>query len=289
MRLVARDHAGRENDAVDITQHLRVIRRWRKVIICSGALGVVLALVFVVKISWHGGPTIDYRRAQKWQSTSTLFVTQRGFPWGRTTLPSQDTTAAGQPIPPSAVQQAAKDANGTSFADPSRLSLLAVIYSFIAQSNAIKQINTKLPPGGEVTAQELSTSSNDTLPLFTLTATARTKEAATALNDERTQALQRYLSDQQASNDVPAGQRVEVNLLNRPKAELVASHGAALALALIFLSLAAGVASSYLLESLRLSREGGDEDAPDIAPAQGQGQARHPQRRSKARQRRTAG
>jgi hypothetical protein len=271
---------------VDITQHLEVIRRWQKVIICSAVLGVLLALVFVVKPAWHGGPAIDYRRAQKWESTSTLFVTQRGFPWGRTTLPSQDTTASGEPLTPTAAQPTPKDADGTSFADPSRLSLLAVIYSFIAQSNAIQPVNTKLPPGGEVTAQQLSTSSNDTLPLFTLTATARTKEAATALNVERTRALQRYLADQQATNDVPVGQRVQVNLLNRPKAELAASRGAALALALIFLSVAAGVAASYLLESLRLNRERGVK-APEIAPAQ-EGPARQPQRRSKARQRRTA-
>ena len=155
---------------------------------------------------------------------------------------------------------------GTSFANPDRLSLLAIIYSFISQSNAIDQVGTPLPPGGEVSAQELSNQSSGSLPLFKLTTAAQTGPAADKLNVERTRALIKYLGDQQDANRVPAGQRVEISVLNRPFAARIASHGAMLGAAILFLALAAGVAACYLLESLRLSRGGEQEPATVVQP-----------------------
>lgn len=243
---------------MDITQHLRVIRRWHRVLVAGALLGAVLAGLFLFKVSPSG---VEFRRPEKWESTSTLFVTQRGFPWGRTTLPGTDGTDT-TPATGAAAAKAPAQAGqaGTSFANPQRLSLLAIIYSFISQSNAIDGVGTPLPPGGEVTAQELSNQSSGSLPLFKLTASAQTAPAADRLNVERTRALIKYLGDQQDANQVPSGQRVQVSVLNRPFASRVASHGAMLGAAILFLALAAGLAACYLLESLRLSR-GGEQEA----------------------------
>ena len=239
-------------DHVDITQHLAVLGRWRKVILASLFLGVILAALFTIKVPPKDGK-IDWRRPEKWQSTSRILVTQSGFPWGRTTLPggggSSDLT---DPITGKKTQS---DPNAPDYADPSRLSLLAIIYSFISQSNAIGGIGKTLPPGGAVAATPLNNNQAGALPIIELATTGFSKSAATALNIERAAALSSYLARQQDANDVPAGQRVKLAVLNKPEAKMVSSHGMALGLALIFLAVSAGIAASYVLESLRLSRQ----------------------------------
>ena len=97
--------------AVDITQHLRVIRRWHRVLVASAVLGTVLAGLFLFKVSPSG---VEFRRPEKWESTSTLLVTQAGFPWGRTTLPGTDGTDA----PPAT---AATDPNAAKQKDDARV------------------------------------------------------------------------------------------------------------------------------------------------------------------------
>jgi hypothetical protein len=237
---------------VDLTQHLGVISRWRKVLIASAVLGIVLAVLFTLKMG-SGGPT--WRHPAKWQSTSRMLVTQTGFPWGRTTLPdgSEGPTLnsgidAKKALPPT-------DPNDPKYADPGRLSLLAIIYSFISQSNTLHEINkSPLPKGGEVTAVELSNQNTGALPLFQLTTSAETEEAANALNIERTKALTDYLAEQQDANGVEPGQRVKIAVLNKPLAAKVSGHGEMLGAALLFLALSGGIAACYLLESLRMSR-----------------------------------
>jgi hypothetical protein len=247
---------------VDINQHLRVIRRWHKVIIASLLLGAIAATLFLVKFSTADGFSAEWRRPEKWQSTSRLFVTQRGFPWGRTTLPGDagGPNAAAKQDPKVAAEAAKQATDATSYADPNRLSLLAIIYSFISQSNTIGQNGHPLPPGGEVSAQELANNNTGALPLFQLNTIAQTKAAADGLNRDRIEALTSYLANQQNVNEVPTGQRVQVTVLNRPEATRVSSHGAMLGAAMVFLALSAGLAASYMLESLRLSRQRRDEE-----------------------------
>jgi hypothetical protein len=237
---------------VDITQHLAVLGRWRKVILASLFLGVILAALFTIKVPPKDGK-VDWRRPEKWQSTSRILVTQNGFPWGRTTLPGGTSADLNSPL---ADKKANADPSTPDYADPSRLSLLAVIYSFISQSNTIHDIaGTRLPPGGTVTALPLNNQQSGSLPLIELTTTGYSKAAATALNVDRSKALSSYLARQQQANDVPDGQRVKLAVLNKPEATMTSSHGIALGFALIFLAGAGGVAASYVLESLRLSRQ----------------------------------
>lgn len=239
---------------MDITQHLAVLGRWRKVILASVFLGLILAALFTIKVPPKDGK-VDWRRPEKWQSTSRILVTQSGFPWGRTTLPEGATT--GDLSDPVASAKKA-DPSAPDYADPSRLSLLAIIYSFISQSNTINDIGgQKLPPGGTVSAIPLENQRAGALPLIELTTTGYTRQSSDALNNERTKALAAYLEHQQDVNAVPVGQRVRLAVLNRPEATMVSSHGLVLGLAMVFLTLSAGIAASYVLESLRLSRESG--------------------------------
>lgn len=238
---------------MDITQHLAVLSRWRKVILASLFLGVILAALFTIKVPPKDGK-IDWRRDEKWQSTSRILVTQAGFPWGRTTLADgQGSTDLNAPL---AGKGEKADPDKPDYADPARLSLLAIIYAFISQSNTIGEIGGKqLPPGGTVTALPLNNQQAGALPLIELTTTGYSKSAASALNVERSRALADYLARQQDANDVPNGQRVKLTVLNKPEATMVSSHGLPLGVALVFLAFAGGIAASYVLESLRLSRQ----------------------------------
>ncbi|QEC50083.1 hypothetical protein FSW04_22585 [Baekduia soli] len=274
---------------MDITQHLRVISRWRRVIIASALLGIALAALFTVKYS-DGG--LQWRHSAKWESTSRLFVTQNGFPWGRTTfdLASGVKATGGATGASSGTSTDGRPVNGSpstapnDFADPNRLSLLAIIYSFISQSNALSEINPKpLGPGEEIAAQELSNQNTGALPLFQLTATAPTRKAADDLNTERTRALIGYLATQQDVNAVPAGQRVKISVLNKPLATQVSGHGQMLGIAMIFLVMCAGLAASYMLESLRLSRErmaAGASGSGELVEHPTRGGTAEPQQRS---------
>lgn len=240
---------------MDLSQHLAVLSRHKKVLIASAVLGIALAVLFTLKLG-PKGPT--WRHDAKWESSSRLFVTQSGFAWGRTTLPD-GTEEQGLDLSPaekSKLAQQANDPNSPKFAEPGRLSLLAIIYAFISQSNTVGTINSKpLPAGEEVTAVPLSDQNEGALPLMDLKTTAATEGRANALNTERTKALMAYLAQQQDANDVAPGERVKLAVLNKPFASQVSGHGEMLGIAMIFLAIAAGVAASYLLESLRLSRE----------------------------------
>lgn len=228
---------------MDLLNHLQVMARWKRVIIAGILVGVLIALAFTFRVSFDGGVKVGYRQAEEWKATSTLFVTQPGFPWGRTTLPSIDPN-----------QTTAQQRSDQSFADPSRLSVLAVIYAFLAPSQPVDQIGGAAPPGTTVTAREISTPNGNPLPLLVIETTAPTSIQAKALNRERTLAMLRYLRDQQNQNEVPRGQRVQLKLLKGPEAAKVSSHGAMLAIAMVFLAALASLGAAYLFENLRLAR-----------------------------------
>lgn len=225
---------------MDLLHHLQVMSRWKRVIIAGTLIGILLAALATFK---PGAGGVTYRQAESWKATSTLFVTQPGFPWGRTTLPGSD------PNQPETARS--KD---QSFADPARFSVLAVIYTYLAKSEQVDRLGRRLPEGSEVSAREIATASGDTLPLLALETTASTAAAAKALNAERTEALLRYLRDQQDQNKVPEGQRVQVSVLNGPEVAKVSSHGAMLAIAMVFLAFLASIGAAYLFENLRLAR-----------------------------------
>ena len=247
---------------MDITQHLRVIRRWHRVLVASAILGTVLAGLFLVKVSPSG---VEFRRPEKWESTSTLLVTQRGFPWGRTTLPGTDGSDAPAATAPAAAAKPGEA--GTSFANPDRLSLAGdhLLLHLAEQRDR---------PGRDAPAARRRGQRAGALEPEQRLAPALQAHDGGSDRPRRRQARTgsaparsiKYLSDQQDANRVPAGQRVEISILNRPVAARIASHGAMLGAAILFLALAAGMAACYLLESLRLSRAGEQEPATVVEP-----------------------
>ena len=139
------------------------------------------------------------RQTEEYASYSTVFVTQQGFPWGRLTL---------DPTTGSVANPRASDPQ---FADPVRLSSLAILYSRLANSDPIRQLMLKDGPiDGRIEAAPLLASDNqdDALPLISIAGISGSRDDAQALSERTTSALVTYLADQQDENAIPLRDRV---------------------------------------------------------------------------------
>jgi hypothetical protein len=204
---------------VDLQLFARVLWRFRFLVLIG--LGVACAAAFLlfvrVELDPSGEPQLSYREDEEWSVTSTLLVTQPGFPWGRSVLdPETDELDPFSPTEPSETEE--------EFADPARFSTLAPLYARLAMSGAVHRLMLKDGPvDGEIEARPvlLVDNSSVTLPLVELMVTADTPEGSLALTRRAIAAFDTFLSNQQAANAVPANERVIVTVVDQPdEAEL---------------------------------------------------------------------
>src|SRR4051812_39270956 len=97
---------------VDIALWARVVWRFKWISAAGLLLACVLAVLSTARVSFAGGkPQFRYRTPVIYTADARILVTQAGFPWGRTILPSgspTDTSTTG---------------TTPSYADPSRFSM----------------------------------------------------------------------------------------------------------------------------------------------------------------------
>lgn len=244
---------------VNLERHLSVIWRFRGVILAGAFLGCALAALATFKITLAGGlPSVERRGTQVWSTESDTFVTQPGFPWGRVTLPPQATA----PVTPDGATQAPQptpDRGTLEFADPTRFSNLAMLYSVIAYSDRVRARLPERPSANQVKATAFDATGNGTtfLPIVKLTTQAETPRKAQLLNIHAIDALKDLLTEEQRRNSIPANQRVRLNVLNAPTApKLLAGPSLTPAFLAMILSLLGAVALAHVLESLRPRRPG---------------------------------
>lgn len=230
---------------MDPKLHLSVLWRFRFLVAIGLLIGILLALLAYVRLSYEDGKLrLSYRQQETWASHATLFVTQKGFPWGRSvpeavTLPPESDVASTTPVP--------------RFAEPSRFSTLAVVYARLASSDAVKDILLQSGPvDGQIEAVALATRDNGFAPLIDVAGVSDTKPGALALTNRAVNGLVRYVRARQDANAIPPEERVMVTLVDRPgEPELV--QGRKLTKSIIVF-LAAGLVTVglvYLLESVR--------------------------------------
>jgi hypothetical protein len=238
---------------MDLRRHLEVLTRFKALIACGVLAGAMFAMLTTFRVSWDGRPTVDWRKPAVWQSDSVLFVTQRGFPWGRANLPTADSKAAGATQDPSLSQN--PDQN---FADPSRFSGLASIYAYLVRSEPVRRLIPGNPTQAAIAAEPFLENQNGNggaLPLIGLSTKAATPAAAQRLNQNTIAALLRYLRTEQVNSQTPREQRAEVEIINPPAAATLSEgHAMTGAIVVLLLCLLASVALSYVLENLRMSR-----------------------------------
>src|SRR6185312_8398704 len=118
-------------DAMNMPLFFRVISRFKILV----GVGFVVALAFsflsLVSVGFdHGSVKTHFRTNEQWVSRSTLLVTERRFPLGRSVLDDATPTTPSQ-IPSSPSAQP--------FAPSTRFTELANIYAELATSDAVRQ------------------------------------------------------------------------------------------------------------------------------------------------------
>lgn len=227
---------------MDLEHHFRVWWRWRALLGAGLLLAVTVAVLVTFKPSVIG---LQWRSEPVYTSTSRLFVTQPGFPWGRATLPG---AVAGIQDP---------NIKGESFATPDRFANLALVYSYIAQSDLIRGLVSPEPLTDQITVSTPSIpGSSDPLPLLEITAKADDAKLAQRLNEGSIEALKDYLNTELDDNKVDAQDRIELQVLNPPKAgELTGGRSLTLSAVAFILVMVATLVLVYVLENVRRKPE----------------------------------
>jgi hypothetical protein len=206
---------------MDLQLYLRVFWRFRVLVLIGFVLAIQLTFLAVVRVGFEDGkPQLTFREQQKWAAYSTLFVTQRGFPWGRSVINTDQ-------VPQSQPKEADK-VRAQQFADPGRFSSLALLYSQLATSDPVRQIMLKHGPiDGEITAVPVL--SQDAyaaaLPLISMAGVCDKPACAITLGRRHMNAFRTFLEQQQKANDIEPRYRVALTVVKQPrKAELLAGR-----------------------------------------------------------------
>lgn len=223
--------------------YLEILRRRRGLVLGGLVLAGVLGTLVSFSVTSSG---LDWRSEATFASESQTFVTQAGFPWGRTTLPGSDPTE----IDP--LQQAAPDGERRKFAPPSRFTELATIYSHLAQSDVVRRLITPIPDRDQIVVWAVpNPTTGDTLPLLMIRTTANSSRGAQALNRSAIEALREYLEVNIRQGGVPADQRVRLQVLTPPGPGVLAGgRSITLSLLVALLVLVGTAIAVYLLESV---------------------------------------
>ena len=235
---------------MDLAQHAAVLWRFRAVIAAGLVLGTLLALLAAYQL-----PSFTPRGSETWSSASSLLVTQAGFPEGRSTLPGSADPAQGA-TGTGSVGNGSGQATGLEFADPNRLSALASLYAQLATGDRVRQQLPERPRASQIEAIAVEGNASTQLPVIKVTTTAGSAPGARALNLHTVEALKNVLTTEQARNDIPAGQRIQLDQITAPAAPVRTAGRSHTASILAFLlCLLGSIAVAHLLAALRDGRE----------------------------------
>jgi hypothetical protein len=226
-----------------------VIWRFRVIVAIGFVLACVLALSSYARVSFKGGsPRLSYRQSETWGATTTLFLTQPGFPYGYTILPYAE---AGKTVPGGAA--------GTQpvplYATPATFAQVAVYYAPFAQSDAFRALlRSRTPIRGIVQAQSVQQtgSYNTPLPYINMTAYAANAGDAKTLANTAGTAFRDYIVGLQNANKIPAGKRVDIQVISRAHRALLSAGRRKTTPIVVFLTvLLAAIGLAFVLENLR--------------------------------------
>jgi len=225
---------------MDLNLYLRVIWRFRVLVVLGVLLAVALAGLTMFKVSSKG---LHYRQHETWASQAVLLITQSGFPQGRSVYPSAVTKDG--VVQPS-----------TSFADPSHFADLAAFYAKLAGSDAVIQLmEQQSHPAGVIGAAPVtigSGSKTSPLPLLAITGEAAHPRAARKTAAAGAKAFITYLTRQQNAAGIPPKQRVLVQVMNQPsQASLVQGRKKTIPIVVFLTVLIATLGLAFILENLR--------------------------------------
>lgn len=246
---------------MDLVLYARVLWRFKWITLLGFVSAVALAFLSYASVSSKG---IHYRQAETWEAQTTLLISQRGFSFGRTVLPST--------IPPASGDKA--ETVVPKFGDEGRLSGLAMLYARLATSDPVMQRILRGGPlnGNLYAAPVFTTNSSNagTLPLLQISGFATSKGRAHAISLRGTSAFLEYLREQQVNAGIPVDQRVIVQVVNEPgKPILIAGRKKTMPILIFVTMLSLAIGLAFVLENLRPRvREAAQPTAMQELPSQ---------------------
>jgi len=191
---------------MDLALYGRVLRRHKVVVVVGLALAVVLALLSYYRVGSDGMlPTLEPRKAEIWQSSANVFLTESGFPAGRLTIPLVTKKVGGETV------------TVPKYNEPGRFASLASLYARLATSDEVRErIVSKGPPFGEFSAFPSIESSAGPLPIVLVLGRATSPAAAKTIVTRGLDAFISYVTEQQAASGTPEDQRIQLRVLNAP-------------------------------------------------------------------------
>jgi hypothetical protein len=242
-----------------------VLARHRVLVIGGVVVGVVLATLAYYKPVMDGGvPSLEPRKAELWQASEVLFLTQSGFPAGRTEQPIVTRKIGDQET---AVAQ---------FADPGKFVGLSPLYAQLANSDAVKARAVR--GGGPLpgTAKAIPTADTsygavNALPMITIFATSPTKAGALSTAARISGAFQGYLVSSQKAAKIPEDKRVRIEVVNKAGNEtLLVPRKKTLPIVVLLGVLSATVALAFVRDNAKRPEAAAPAVVPDAgadAPA----------------------
>jgi hypothetical protein len=237
---------------MDLSAYLRVALRYKRLLLVGLLLATAISAYSFLRIGPDG---VSYRQGETYLSASTLFVTQAGFPWGRSVLDEMIRVQSAEGTPDTFVPK---------YGDPGRYSGLAALYAELAKGDAVQREVMKTSGPGEYYDASVvkSVDAGASLPMIYMKGYGPSAEASIAMANRAADAFREYLADQQGREDIPENKRVEVVVTQRAGgAEVFEARSFVRPIFLFLLISMAFLALAFGLENLRPR---GVKQAPDL-------------------------
>jgi hypothetical protein len=229
---------------MDLGLYLRVLWRFRVLVAAGIVFSVGLAFLAHVRVDFEGGaPRFSYRTPLVWSSTSTLLVTEKGFPWGASSL--QDDEALNRGEKP----------KGPQYTDPNRFTSLALLYARLAKSDEVRQVVTSRGGSGGSYVVAPLIQDGIALPMLTINGWSTSPEKARRNTQLATDAFRSFIANEQQTNAIPPERRVRLEVVGSAKSAKVTSGRSLVKPVFVLIAgLAATFALAFALENLRPRR-----------------------------------
>lgn len=192
---------------MDLRLYGRVLWRFRFLMALGLNLAVILAALSYYNVSFDGGLELTPRKQEIWQAEATLFLTQPGFPAGRTEQPlvlkrvGDETTAVPK------------------YSEPGRFTSLAALYARLANSDDVKRRVERHPAAARGDYRAVPTADTTygavtALPMMSIFGSAPTPAEATSITGVATRTFVEYFREQQDAANIPTDQRLRLEVLN---------------------------------------------------------------------------
>jgi hypothetical protein len=227
---------------MDLGLYLRVLWRFRVLVAAGIAVSAGLAFLAQARIDFDGVlPQVSYRTPLVWASTSTVLITERGFPWGAASLADDEALARGE------------KPRGPQYTDPGRFTQLALLYAGLAKSDDVRAIvDQKVGRKGAPYSVWPVVQDGITLPIVSIRARSTSPQDARKLARIVTQAFRSYIANEQEANAIPPERRVRLEVVRSAgAARVISSRSMVKPMFVLIIGLAATFGLAFALENFR--------------------------------------